>query len=132
MLGKEIGIQWYVRVDSFETRDDASKRAHVLAEARNCGSRRDSPVSAACHDHLGTWTKLKRGRRTVRVVEVLAAAGWTLRAASDVVSFNGGSRQIEANNVVVQIRPEVGGNRFRDFGGCELNRALSERVVSQR
>src|SRR5262249_37622345 len=72
-----------------------------------------------------------RNRRAARVAQLPAATGGTLRPTGDVVAYDGRAQQIEADDVVAQIGAKIGGDCFRDFQGCERNRALSERVVSQ-
>ena len=73
--GIVVGVQGQIGFDPFETRDHAGEGAHVLAETRNRGPRRNGPVSAARHDQLAAGAKLDRHRRTARVAQLLAAAG---------------------------------------------------------
>jgi hypothetical protein len=41
---------------------------------------------------------------------------------------DGRAQEVETDEVIAQIRSKVGGDRFRDLGGCELDRTLSEHI----
>ena len=127
-----VGVQGQVGFDPFETRDHAGERAHVLAEARDRGPRRNGPVPAARHDQLAAGAELDRHRRAARVAQLLAAAARTLRAGRHVVLHDGRAQQVEADDVIAQVRAKVGGDRLRDLDGRKLDAALSERVPGQR
>ena len=61
-----------------------------------------------------------------RVAQLLAAAGRTLRAGRHVMPHDGRAQQVEADDVIAQVRAKVGGDRFRDLDGRKLDGALSE------
>ena len=130
--GKVVGVHRQVGVDPLETRDHAGERAHVLAEARNRGPRRNGPISAARHDQLAAGAKLDRHRRAARVAQLLAAAARTLRAGRHVMLHDGRAQQVEADDVIAQVGAKVGGDRFRDLDGRKLDGALSEHVAGER
>ena len=99
-----VGVQGQIGFDPLETRDHAGERAHVLAETRNRGRRRNAAVSAARHDHLAAGAKLDRRRRTAGIAQLLAAAGRTLRAGRHVMLHDGRAQQVEADDVIAQFR----------------------------
>jgi len=49
-----------------------------------------------------------------------------------VMPHDGRAQQIEADDVIAQIRAKRGGDRFGDLDGRKLDRTLSERVAGQR
>ena len=130
--GIVVGVHRQIGFDPFEPRDHAGEGAHVLAETCNRGRRRNGPVSAARHDQLAAGAKLDRHRRTARVAQLLAAAGRTLRAGRHVMLHDGRAQQVEADDVIAQVRAKVGGDRFRDLDGRKLDGALSDRVPGER
>ena len=69
--GVVVGVQRQIGFDPLETRDHAGERAHVLAETRNRGRRRNAAVPAARHDQLAAGAKLDRRRRTARIAQFL-------------------------------------------------------------
>ena len=130
--GEVVGVHGQVGFDPLETRDHAGERAHVLAEARNRGPRRNRPVSPACHDQLAAGAKLDRRRRAAGVPQFLAAAGRTLRAGRHVMLHDGRAQQVEADDVIAQVRAKVGGDRFRDLDGRKLDGVLPEHAAGER
>ena len=130
--GEVVGVQGQVGVDPLETRDHAGERAHVLAETRDRGPRRNGPVTAAGHDQLAAGAKLDRHGRAARIAQLLAAAGRTLRAGGHVMPHDGRAQQVEADEVIAQVGAKVGGDRFRDLDRCKLDAALSEHVAGER
>ena len=50
--GEVVGVHGQVGVDPLEPRHHAGERAHVLAETRDRGPRRNGPVPPAGHDQL--------------------------------------------------------------------------------
>ena len=103
VLGEKIGVHRQIGLDPLEPRDHAGQRAYVFAEARYGGSRRHRAVSAAGHDELSALGNLDRRRRPARTLQLLAAAGGTLRAPRDVVLGDDRTSQVEACNVIAQI-----------------------------
>src|SRR5215472_7897171 len=89
------------------------------------GPRRNGPVASARHNQLGPAAQFYRYRSPARIAELLAAAGRTLRALGREMLHDGRARQVEADNMIAQIRAEVGGDGFRDLDGCELDGTLS-------
>ena len=45
---------------------------------------------------------------------------------------DGCAQQVEADDVIAQLRAEVGGDGFRDLDGGKLDGALSERLAGKR
>ena len=45
---------------------------------------------------------------------------------------DGRAHEVEADDVIAQLRAKIGGDRFRDLDGRKLDGALSERVSGQR
>src|SRR5437773_2476813 len=45
---------------------------------------------------------------------------------------DGRAGQVEAEDVIAQVRAEIGGDRFRDLDGCKLDGTLSQRVPGER
>ena len=128
--GIVVGVQRQVGFDPLETRDHAGEGAHVLAEARNRGrAAKRSGIPPLVMTSLPPRAKLDRHRRTARVAQLLAAAARTLRAGRHVMLRDRRAQQVEADDVIAQLRAKAGGDRFRDFDGRKLDGALSERVA---
>ncbi len=132
VLGKIVGIQRQVGFDPFKAGDDAGERAHVLAVTRDGGPRRHASVAAAGHDQLATGVKFDRRRRSAWVAQLLVAASRTLRAGRHVVLDDGRARQVEAHDVVAQLRAKIGCDGAGDLDRRKLDRALPERMPHQR
>src|SRR6202048_2674390 len=130
--GKIVGIERKVRLDALEPRDHAGERAHVLSETRNRGGRGNTAVSAARHQELAPASELERRRRAVRVAQCLAAASRALRAARDIMLYHAGAQEIETDDVIVELGPKRGGDRFCNLHRCELDAAAPHRVACER
>jgi hypothetical protein len=104
----------------------------MLSKPRNRGPWRNGPVSPACHDQFAAAANLDGYWRTAWVAQRLAATAWTLRAGCDVMLDNRQAQQVQADDVIGQLRPKVGGDRFRNFDRCKLDGTLSKRLLSQR
>ena len=131
MSGIVIGVHGHIGVDPFEPRHHASEGAHVLAETCHRRPRRNRPVTPAGHHQLGARTELDRYRRSLRITQLLAAAGRTLWARRHVMPHDGRARQIEADHVILQVGAKVGGDRFRDLDSGELETTLSDRAAGE-
>ena len=55
----------------------------------------------------------------------------TLRAGRHVMLHDSRAQQVEANNVIAQVRAKVGGDRFRDLDCRKLNGTLSEQSLTR-
>src|SRR5258707_1561767 len=124
----EVGIQGQIGFDPLEPRDHTGERAHMLSETRHGRPRRYGPVSSARHNQLGAGAKLDRHRYSAPVPQLFAAAGRTLRAGRHRMLHNTRAQQIVTDDVIVQLGAKASSDRFGNFEGSKLNRALSERV----
>src|SRR5450432_4297756 len=104
----------------------------MLSEACHGGPRRYGPVSPTGHHQLGARAGLDRHRRPARVPQLLAAAGRTLRAGCHVMLGDGRARQVEADDVIAQLRAKTGGDCFGDFEGGKLDAALPDCMAGER
>src|SRR5215475_8406955 len=104
----------------------------MLPKTFDRGPRRNGPIASARHNQLGSGVQFYRYRSAARIAELLTAAGRTLRALSHEMLLDGRARQVEADNMIVQIRAEVGGDGFRDLDGRELDGTLSQHVPGDR
>jgi hypothetical protein len=128
----KVGVHGQVGFDPLEPRDHAGERAHMFSETRHRDPWRHRPVPSACHDQLSTGAKLDRLRRPPRILQFLASAGRALRACGYVMLCDGRAQQVEAHDVIAQIRTKSAGDRSRDFDGGKLDRALSEGIAGER
>src|SRR5580693_4912378 len=101
------------------------------AETRNRGRRRNAAIPAARHDDFAARAKLDRRRRTAGIAPFLVAAARALRARRHMMLHNGRAQEVEADDVIAQLRAKIGGDRFRDLDGRKLDGALSESLLSQ-
>ncbi|MCP2210205.1 UNVERIFIED_ORG: hypothetical protein J2R93_004617 [Bradyrhizobium japonicum] len=104
----------------------------MLAEARHRGPRRHGAISTAGHDELLAFGDLDQGRGSARVVQLLAAAGWALRASRDIVLCDDGAGQVEACDVIAQISAKARGDCLGDLDGCEMDCGPSDGMVDER
>ncbi len=132
MLGHEIGVERQLAVHLLELGDHAAQRRDMLAVARHGRARRHRAIAAAGHDQPGAGADLDRLRFTLRILQLLVAAGRALRPVRHEVLGDGCAHQVEACDVVAQIGTESGRDRFRDLDGSELDRGLPERTMHQR
>ena len=126
-----VGVHRHVGLDPFECRNHAGERADVLAEARHRVARRNGAVSAAGHDQPAAGVKLDRYRSAARIAHLLAAATGTLRPRRHVMLRNFRAQEIEADDVIAQVRRKTRGDRLRDFDGCKLDSMLSEWLLGE-
>src|SRR5436190_2089784 len=104
----------------------------MLAETCNRGPRLNSAIAAAGHEQRARGAKGYRRRRSAGVAQILAAARRTLRPGRNVVPCDGRAQQVEADDVIAQVRAKIGRDRFGDLDGCKLDSALSEHVPGER
>src|ERR1700683_2038671 len=102
------------------------------AETSTGGRQRNTAIPAARHDDFAARAKLDRRRRTAGIAQFLAAAARTLRAGRHMMLHNGRAQEVEADDVIAQLRAKIGGDRFCDLDGRKLDGSLSERLSSQR
>src|SRR5277367_299983 len=102
------------------------------AETRNRGRRRNAAIPAARHDDFTARAKLDRRWRTAGIPQFLAAAARTLRADRYMMLHDGRAQQVEADDVIAQLRPKIGGDRFRDLDCRKVDGRLPEGLLSQR
>ena len=102
VCGIVVGVQGQVGFDTFEARDHARKRAHVLAETCNRGPRRDGPVPAARHDQLAAGAKLDRDRRPPGSRSFLRPQLGHCGRRRHVMLHDRRAQQVEADDVIAQ------------------------------
>src|SRR3984957_11481232 len=102
------------------------------AETRNRGRHRKAAIPAARHDDFTARAKFEGRRRTAGIAQFLAAAARALRAGRYMMLHNGRAQQVEADDVIAQLRAKIGGDRSRDLDGRKFDGALSEGPLSQR
>ena len=112
---KVIGIHGQVGLDPLQTRDHARKRAHMLAEACNRvpkAKQRDTrrSSSAACRRHQSQPASARGGGRAAPYGRMPDIA-----AGRNIVPRNGRAQQVEADDVIAQVRTKIGSDRFCDL-----------------
>ena len=99
-------------------------------------ARRNGPVPPARHDQLAAGSELDRHRRTARVAQLLAAAARTLRAGRHVMLHDRRAQQVEADDVIAQVRAKA---RWRSLSrsrrlraGCHSARTVAGPEAKRR
>ncbi len=69
---------------------------------------------------------------TAWVAQLLAAADRALRTGRHVMPHDSRAQQVEADDVIAQVRTKVGSDRFCDLDGRKLDTALSEHAAGER
>ena len=129
MMGEEVGVERQIAVHLLELGHHAGQRTDMLAIARHGLARGHRTIAAAGHDQPCAGADLDRLRRALRVLQLLVAADRALRAVRHEMLGDGRAHQVEACDVIAQIGAESGRDRFRDFDGGELDRALPKRTL---
>src|SRR5262249_26111001 len=68
---------------------------------------------------------------TLRVAQPLASAGRTLRTCRYIMFHDGRAQEIQADDVIAQVRSELGGDCPHDLDGGKLDGALSHQILGK-